>query len=117
MYAPMARSCRPSPFTLSDVAELHAWYRVPERENGKTVILLHGIGDNRGGVAGYGGMFLQHGYRVLLPDSRAHGESGGAVATYGPRESDAIHLWVTWLYDRGAACVDGCANPWVLHSC
>jgi pimeloyl-ACP methyl ester carboxylesterase len=69
--------------------------------------LPHGIGDNRGGVAGYGQEFLAHGYRVLLPDSRAHGESGGELATYGLRESDDIHRWVSWLYDRGATCVNG----------
>ena len=39
--------------------------------------------DNRGGVVGYGQVFLQKGYRILLPDSRADGESGGAMATYG----------------------------------
>ena len=43
----------------------------------------------------------------LLPDSRAHGESGGEFATYGLQESDDIHRWVSWLYAHGAACVDG----------
>ena len=90
-----------------DGANLHAWYSVPTHENGSAVILLHGIGDNRLGVAGYGQMFLEHGYRVLMPDSRAHGNSGGDIATYGLRESDDIHRWVSWLYDRGAHCVDG----------
>ena len=65
------------------------------------------MGDNRGGVAGYGQAFLRQGYRIPLPDSRAHGESGGAVATYGLRESDDIHRWVSWLYGKGASCVDG----------
>jgi uncharacterized protein len=54
---------------------------VAEHENGKAVILLHGISANRMGVAGYGEMFLQKGYRILLPDSRAHGESEGNPAT------------------------------------
>lgn len=87
--------------------ELHAWYSVPEHQNGQAVILLHGIGDNGGGVAGYGQASLRQGYRILLPDSRAHGESGGAVATYGLRESDDIHRWVSWFYGKGASCVDG----------
>jgi hypothetical protein len=90
-----------------DGAALHAWYSVPKHENGQAVILLHGIGDNRGGVAGYGQAFLRQGYRILLPDSRAHGESGGAVATYGLLEDDDIHRWVSWLYGKGASCVDG----------
>lgn len=69
---------------------------MPEHE--QAVILLHGIGDNRGGVAGHGQAFLRKGYRILLPNSRAHGESGGFVATYGLRESDDIRRWVYWLY-------------------
>jgi len=52
-------------------------------------------------------MFLREGYRILIPDSRAHGESGGAMATYGLLESDDIHRWVSWLYGSGASCVDG----------
>jgi pimeloyl-ACP methyl ester carboxylesterase len=107
MYAPYGAELQALAIHTADGAELRAWYSVPEHDNGKAVMLLHGIGDNRGGVGGYGGMFLQQGYRVLLPDSRAHGESGGTVATYGLRESDDIHLWLTWLYDRGAAWVDG----------
>jgi len=54
-----------------------------------------------------GRLFLRQGYRILLPDSRAHGESGGSVATYGLREGDDIHRWVDWLYGKGATCVDG----------
>ncbi len=105
MYAPF--DLQPVTIHAADGIELCAWYSVPKHENGKAVILLHGIGDNRGGVAGYGQGFLDQGYRILLPDSRAHGESGGAVATFGVLESDDIHRWVSWLYDRGAACVDG----------
>jgi uncharacterized protein len=103
-YAQYGAEVRP---VVLHAAELRAWYSVPARDNGKAIILLHGIGDNRGGVAGYGQMFLQQGYRVLLPDSRAHGESGGRLTTYGLRENDDVHRWVSWLYDRGASCVDG----------
>ncbi len=107
MYAPYGADLQPVVIQAADGVELHAWYSVPEHQNGQSVILLHGIGDNRGGVAGYGQAFLRQGYRILLPDSRAHGESGGAVATYGLRESDDIHRWVDWLYGKGATCVDG----------
>jgi uncharacterized protein len=87
---------------------LRAWYIRPENDNGRDVLMLHGITDNREGVAGFAPMLLQQGYRVLLPDSRAHGESGGALATYGLLERDDIHRWVNWLYDReNSACVYG----------
>jgi uncharacterized protein len=107
MYAPYGADLQPVVIQAADGVELRAWYSVPERENGQAVMVLHGIGDNRGGVAGYGQTFLRQGYRILLPDSRAHGESGGAVATYGLRESDDIRRWVSWLYSKGATCVDG----------
>jgi fermentation-respiration switch protein FrsA (DUF1100 family) len=107
LYAPYGADLRPVAITTADGVELKAWYVLPEHKNDRAVILLHGIGDNRGGVAGYGAGFLAAGYSILMPDSRAHGESGGNVATYGLLESDDIHRWVSWLYDQGATCVDG----------
>jgi hypothetical protein len=107
MCAPYAADLQSVVFQAADGFELHAWYRCAGTSNGQAVILLHGIGDNRGGVAGYGQAFLRQSYRILLPDSRAHGESGGAVATYGLRESDDIHHWVSWLSGKGASYVDG----------
>ena len=80
-----------------DGAALHAWYVRPHSPNGRDVILLHGVSDNREGMGGYGEMFLAHGYTVLLPDSRAHGESGGRMATYGILESNDVRRWVEWL--------------------
>ena len=37
---------------------------------------------------------------MLVPDSRAHGESGGDLATYGLLESDDVHRWVSWLMEE-----------------
>ena len=58
---------------------------------------LHGVGDNRQGMLSYAELFLSNGYGVLLPDSRAQGESGGAFATYGIKEADDVHRWFDWL--------------------
>jgi uncharacterized protein len=107
MYKPWGADMQSVSIQAADGVVLRGWYVVPDHQNGQAVILLHGIGDNRGGVAGYGQAFLRQGYRILLPDSRAHGESGGNVATYGLLESDDIHRWVSWLYGKGARCVDG----------
>jgi dipeptidyl aminopeptidase/acylaminoacyl peptidase len=84
--------------TAADGAALKGWYIHPRTYSGNAVILLHGITDNREGVAGYGRLLLAHGYAVLLPDARHHGESGGELATYGVKESDDIHRWVSWMY-------------------
>ena len=92
----------------SDSVVLKGWYIRPQHFNGSAVLLSHGITDNREGVAGYGKLFLQHGYAVLLPDSRAHGESGGELATYGVKEADDLHRWVSWIYAHDAPrCVSG----------
>src|SRR4029077_1040392 len=38
----------------ADGIELKGWYIHPQHFNGSSVVLLHGITDNREGVAGYG---------------------------------------------------------------
>jgi uncharacterized protein len=81
----------------SDGAVLRAWFMRPEEPNGDAVILLHGVGDNRMGIYGYGKWLVQHHYTVLMPDARAHGGSGGELATYGLKETDDIHRWVDWI--------------------
>lgn len=84
--------------TASDGVQLRAWYVRPAKSNGSAAVLLHGITDNREGVAGYARLLLDNGYAVLLPDARDHGESGGNIATYGIKETDDIHRWVSWIY-------------------
>jgi len=91
-----------------DGVVLRAWYLQPESSNADAAILLHGVTDNRLGVAGYAEFLLKHGYSVLMPDMRDHGESGGEIASYGVRESHDIHDWVNWLYQTHAPhCVYG----------
>lgn len=81
----------------ADGVTLRAWHIRPQTGNGAVVILLHGHTDNRAGMLGFADMFLRHGYSVLLPDARAHGSSGGEIATYGVKERDDIRLWFNWL--------------------
>jgi uncharacterized protein len=94
--------------TANDGAVLRAWYIEAPNANGSTVILLHGVGDTRQGVAGFAPFMLDAGYSVLLPDSRAHGESGGDLVTYGVKESHDVHDWVSWLIaQHTTGCVYG----------
>jgi uncharacterized protein len=85
-------------------AELKGWYVQPNDWNHEAVILLHGVADNREGVAGYSVMFLKAGYAVLLSDSRAHGESGGAIASYGVMERSDVERWAAWLRPHTNGC-------------
>src|SRR5262249_9517535 len=93
--------------TAADGVPLRAWYIEPEHPNGRAVALFHGVTDTRRGVAGFGELFLNDGYSILLPDARAHGESGGAIATYGILEAKDIALWASWLKQRNAGCIHG----------
>src|SRR5438874_865186 len=80
-----------------DGALLRGWFARPAHDNGRAVILLHGVSDTREGMGGFAQMFLRNHYSVLLPDARAHGESGGEFASYGLREADDVHHWLDWL--------------------
>jgi pimeloyl-ACP methyl ester carboxylesterase len=89
-------------------ASLQAWLIRPHRGNGDAVILLHGVSDNRIGMIGYAELLVKHGFTVLLPDARAHGSSGGLMATYGLLESEDIRRWYEWLDShQHPACIFG----------
>ncbi len=90
-----------------DGVRLRAWFFRSPKGASKAVIVLHGHGDNRVGAFGFAPLLLKHGYDVLTPDSRAHGESEG-VATYGVLEADDVNLWARWLAtERTDPCVCG----------
>lgn len=94
--------------TVPDQVILRGWLLRPERSNGNAVLVLHGLGDNRLGMSGYARLLLAHGYIVLLPDSRAHGVSGGALVTYGLLEQADIRQWVDFLSSATHAhCIYG----------
>lgn len=86
--------------TTHDSVPLRAWIIRPHRSNGDAVILLHGLADNRIGMTGYTQLFLDRGFTVLLPDARAHGSSGGELASYGLLERNDIHQWFDFLSAR-----------------
>ena len=83
--------------TSADGAVLRGWMIHPHQPNGDAVVLLHGLGDNRLGMIGYAELLLAHRYTVLMPDARAHGVSGGELATFGLLERDDIRQWADFL--------------------
>lgn len=94
--------------TAEDGIVLRGWSFRPLHGNGDAVILLHGQTDNRTGMLGNADLLLRHGYAVLLPDARAHGASGGEVATYGVKEAGDVRRWYDWLLrTQSPRCIDG----------
>jgi dipeptidyl aminopeptidase/acylaminoacyl peptidase len=94
--------------TASDGNSLRGWFARPANGNGDIVMLFHGVGDNRQGMMGFAELFLANGFAVLLPDSRAHGESGGDFPTYGIKESSDVRHWFDWLEsEQHPKCVFG----------
>lgn len=65
-----------------DGITLSAWYTPPQ--NGAVILVAHGYNDNR--PESIYAMFAEQGYGVLAWDFRAHGSSGGEVATFGDNE-------------------------------
>jgi len=90
-----------------DHAQLRAWFIRPRQHSEGCVIVLHGISDSRSGGVGFAPMFLERGYAVLAPDSRAHGESGGELVTYGLLERYDTVDWAHWLLRSGCSRLYG----------
>ncbi len=79
---------------------LRGWYFEPPRPNGAAILLIHGFTDTRAYMIEHARLFLRHGYRALLIDSRGHGDSEGGVVSFGVRESHDVRLWGDWLCQR-----------------
>lgn len=73
-----------------------ARWRTPRTRRG-TVIVLHGIGDNRGSAAGLAAHLGPLGFDVIAYDSRAHGESTGEDCTYGYYEKQDLRRVIDQL--------------------
>jgi len=81
-----------------DGVELRGWKVHPPAPNGDWVLLFHGVSDNRSGNLGHAEFLLRRGYSVVMMDSRAHGASGGDMATYGWKERNDTVAVVDALY-------------------
>lgn len=83
----------------SPVGKLAAWY-LPGT-NGRTLIGLHGINDNKEQWLAPAADLQRRGYNVLLLDFRGHGQSEGRFVTFGDRETEDVRAVLTYLQSRG----------------
>ncbi len=57
-------------------------------------------------MTAYAELLLNHHYMVLQPNARAHGASGGSIATYGLLERKDIREWFEWLFkNQQTTCI------------
>jgi alpha-beta hydrolase superfamily lysophospholipase len=80
-----------------DKALLRGWKVRPKNPNGSWVLLFHGVADNRVGVVSQSEFLLRAGYSVVTMGMRAHGASGGPIATYGWLERNDTHAVIDAL--------------------
>src|SRR6267378_2505946 len=95
-----------------DGALLRGWKVRPKKPNGSWVLLFHGVADNRIGVVSQSEFLLRAGYSVVMMDARAHGASGGPIATYGWLErSDTRAIVDALLLSEHVGAGAGLAPP------
>lgn len=68
--------------------------------DGRTVLLLHGFGEDRAALFDRAQALAERGLNVALLDSRGRGASGGFCCSFGGREADDLRAWVNCLTDR-----------------
>jgi fermentation-respiration switch protein FrsA (DUF1100 family) len=87
-----------------------------------TVIILHGMYETRWNSMKYADLYLDHGFNVLIYDSRACGTSGGNNISYGYCEQYDLDSVVTWLQKKNKDGIIGVhgvsfgASTAIMHS-
>jgi hypothetical protein len=84
--------------STSDGLDLAGWY-IPSK-NHAAVLLVHGGGGSREGVAAHAEMFARNGYGVLLYDARGRGESEGRTDGYGWTWREDVSAALSYLENR-----------------
>lgn len=82
-------------FTAEDGLRLAGWYLPGRRPAG--VVLVHGIHANRAYLLPQARFLAEAGYHLLILDLRGHGESDGALITYGYTEAEDVKAGVSYL--------------------
>jgi pimeloyl-ACP methyl ester carboxylesterase len=67
-----------------------AWWIAHPQAHGRCAVLIHGYADAKVGAIAWAPAWHALGFNLLVPDLRAHGESGGAVCTAGYLERNDI---------------------------
>jgi uncharacterized protein len=88
-----------------DGVVLKGWRCAAGESPRATLILLHGIADNRATWRSAIARFTRERFEVIAYDSRAHGDSGGTVCTYGFLEKRDLDRVLDVLDDRPSVLI------------
>lgn len=89
---------RPIDVYSKDGTRLHGTFIDSGKNGSPTVILLHGLYQNRSRCMSYISIYRPLGYNILLVDLRGHGESGGDHTDWGLHDTDDMNAWIEWLH-------------------
>lgn len=80
-----------------DNLKLHANF-FPVGDKKKVVIAFHGYtGEGVSNNIGISDYYIKHGYSMLLPDARAHGQSEGEFVGFGCLDRWDAYSWIKWI--------------------
>jgi alpha-beta hydrolase superfamily lysophospholipase len=82
-FGQIGAHCEEFDVRAPDGAMLRGWKVGAAKPLGAWLLVFHGVADNRYGMMEHARLLLQNGYGVVMMDARAHGASGGAMASYG----------------------------------
>lgn len=81
--------------------KIEAWYAKADSAAVGTVILFHGLSQNKATKLSEAYEFRYNGYNVMMVDFRAHGNSEGNKTTVGYRESEEVRLAFDYAVKNG----------------
>jgi len=86
--------------TTSNRLILEGWY-IPVDSSKGTVVLVHGMSQNKSMLLSEAYEFMYLGFNVMLIDLRAHGNSNGNISTIGFLESEDVKLAYDYVAGKG----------------
>ncbi|BCM91665.1 hypothetical protein IAD21_03540 [Abditibacteriota bacterium] len=83
-------------FSARDGAQLKGWF-IPSAGSQRTIVIVHGIGSNRGDMLSVVPFLHRAGFNLFLFDLRGHGESSGHTTTFGVNEARDVEAAAQWI--------------------
>ncbi|MBS1577345.1 MAG: alpha/beta hydrolase [Bacteroidetes bacterium] len=80
---------------------IECWYSQPDSAAKGTVILFHGLGNNKSLILNEASVFRFFGYNILMVDLYAHGNSGGNTTSLGFYETEEVKLAYDYVKSKG----------------